>query len=82
MLLVIQIACFLAKKVWVRLLPILTVVALMALCVVMYAISGWTNWAYLILLGLLFGVLVFLGMEWLVFGVIHLLGKIMKKQQV
>ncbi len=69
-LFIMQLLCFLAKKVWVRLLPVLAVVALMVFCVVMYGLSGWTNWAYLILLMLLFGLLVAMGAAWLVFGVV------------
>ena len=69
-LLVIQIACFFTKKIWIRILPLLLLVALMVLCLVMYWVSGWTNWGYLILLMLLFGVLVVFGIVWLIFGVI------------
>lgn len=69
-LLVIQIMCFFVKKVWVRLLPILIAVMLLVFCLAMYAVSGWTNWAYLILLMLLFGVLAVMGAMWLVFGMV------------
>ena len=69
-LLIIQIACFFTKKIWIRILPLLLLVALMVLCLVMYWVSGWTNWGYLILLMLLFGVLVVFGIAWLIFGVI------------
>ena len=80
-LFIIQLLCFLAKKVWVRLLPLLTVVALMVFCVVMYGLSGWTNWAYLILLALLFGLLVAMGAAWLVFGVVCAIKKSSKSVQ-
>ena len=69
-LLIIQIACFFTKKIWIRILPLLLLVALMVLCLVMYGVSGWTNWGYLILLMLLFGVLVVCGIAWLLYGVI------------
>ena len=70
-LVLLQVLCFFAKKVWVRLIPTLTVAALMVLCVVMYAGSEYTNWAYLILLFLLFGLMLAMGLAWLVYGVIH-----------
>lgn len=53
-LFVIQIACFFIKKIWLRLMPVLVVVACIVFCVAMYILSGCTNWAYLILLALLF----------------------------
>ena len=71
LLLAVQVLCFFAKKVWVRLLPTLIPVALMVFCAVMYAVSEYTNWAYLILLFLLFGMMLIMGLAWLVYGVIH-----------
>ena len=70
-LLALQVLCFFAKKVWGRLIPTLTVAALMVFCVVMYAASEYTNWAYLILLLLLFGLMLAMGLAWLVYGVAH-----------
>lgn len=74
-LFVIQITCFFTKKIWIRLLPVLTVVACMVFCVAMYILSGFTNWAYLILLLLLFGLLAAQGIAWGVFGMICLIKK-------
>lgn len=71
MLWVLQIGCLFAKKVWVRLLPAMITVVLMAFCVVMYAISGFTNWGYLILLLLLFLLLAAIGVVWLVYGIVR-----------
>ena len=81
-LLLIQIVCLFAKKVWVRLLPVLIVGALMVLCVVMYAVSGWTNWAYLILLLLLFVLLAAMGVAWLIFGILRAVRKMIKNSKV
>lgn len=70
-LLALQVLCFFTKKVWVRLIPTLTVAALMVFCVAMYAASDFTNWAYLILLFLLFGLVLLMGLAWLVYGIIR-----------
>lgn len=69
-LFVIQIACFFIKKIWLRLMPVLVVVACIVFCVAMYILSGCTNWAYLILLALLFFLLAAQGIAWGIFGVI------------
>jgi uncharacterized membrane protein YgaE (UPF0421/DUF939 family) len=42
--------CMKLRKVWIKLLPTLTMVLFVALCFLAYGFSGWTNWAYLILL--------------------------------
>ena len=70
-LVLLQILCFFAKKLWVRLIPTLTVAALMVFCVVMYAASKYTNWAYLILLLLMFVLMFVMGLAWLVYAVAH-----------
>lgn len=69
-LFVIQIACFFIKKIWLRLMPVLVVVACIVFCVAMYILSGCTNWAYLILLALLFFLLAAQAIAWGIFGVI------------
>lgn len=69
--------CFKAKRrIW-RLLPLIAIALLMLVCIVGYALSGWTNWAYLI-------VLVFLSMPlgaiifgWLICGVVKLIKKVL-----
>ena len=75
LLLAIQVVCFFGKKVWVRLLPLMIVGVLAAVCVVLYAVSGYTNWAYLILLVMLFAVAVIIGLMWLFYGFTCLLQK-------
>lgn len=67
-LLAAQILCFFAKKVWIRLIPLVTVAALAMFCFVMYAVSGFTNWGYLILLALVFFVLLVMGLMWMFYG--------------
>ncbi len=74
-LLTAQIGCLFAGKVWVRLIPTLINVGLMVFCVIAYAVSGWTNWGYLILLLLLFVLLAAMGLVWLIYGVIRLTKK-------
>ena len=76
LLVLAQIACLFAKKVWVRLIPAFIAVTLMAFCVIMYVLSGFTNWAYLILLLLLAGVQCAMGMAWLVYGIIYMVRKV------
>ena len=74
-LLAAQIGCLFVKKIWVRLLPTLINVGLMVFGIVMYALGGWTNWGYLILLLLLFVLLAAMGLVWLIYGVIRLTQK-------
>ena len=69
--------CFKAKRRIRRLLPLIAIALLMLVCIVGYALSGWTNWAYLI-------VLVFLSMPlgaiifgWLICGVVKLIKKVL-----
>ena len=52
-LLVGQIVCMFSKKVWVRLLPLMVIGVLALVCFGLYALSGFTNWGYMILLILL-----------------------------
>lgn len=74
-LLVAQVLCIHAKKVWVRLIPTLIAAALTVLCVVMYALSAFTNWAYLILIFLLLVLLAVMGMMWLIRGIVRAIKK-------
>lgn len=66
-----QIGCFFAKKVSIRLIPTLIVAALILICALMYILSSYTNWGYLILLTLLFLLLIVMGILWLIFGLIR-----------
>ena len=69
-LLAVQILCFFCKKVWVRLIPLFVILVLLIVCAVMYLISKFTNWAYLIRFLLLTVELVVLGMLWLGFSIV------------
>ena len=42
--------CLKVKRMIFKLIPLLALLLFMAVCVVSYALSGWTNWAFLILL--------------------------------
>lgn len=68
-LLIGQVVCLFAKRVWVRLIPVFIVAALMAFYIIMYAISSFTNWGYLILLFLAAILLGAMGLAWLVYGI-------------
>ncbi len=59
----------LVKKTWIKWMPAITLALLMALCILGYGLSGWTNWGYLILL---FGLAVLLAGDGVaaVFGVL------------
>lgn len=74
-LLVGQVICFFAKKVWVRLLPLMVIGVLAAVCFILYAASGYTNWVYLILLFMLFAVAAVIGLMWLFYGFTCLIQK-------
>lgn len=74
-LLVAQVACLFAKKVWVRLIPVLIVAVLMVFCIIMYAASAFTNWGYLILLLLAAFLLGAMGLVWLVYGIARVVRK-------
>lgn len=74
-LLIGQIVCLFAKKVWVRLTPVFIAAALMVFCIIMYALSGFTNWGYLILLFLVALLLGAMGLAWLVYGIVRLVQK-------
>ena len=63
-----QIICMFFNKLWVRLLPLMIDGVLALFCFAMYAISGFTNWGYLILMMLLLGVAVIIGVIWLLYG--------------
>lgn len=77
-LLAAQVGCLFLKKVWVRLIPVFIAVALMAFCVIMYAVSSFTNWAYLILLLLVAFLLGAMGLVWLAYGIANMVRKIAK----
>lgn len=67
-LLVGQIICMFAKKVWVRLLPLMVVAVLAAVCFLLYALSGFTNWGYIIALALLLCMAAVIGVIWFFYG--------------
>lgn len=68
--------CLLCRKVWLRLIPTLLSVLLIAACFVAYAFSGYTNWAFLILGAILFFALLACGLAWAIYGVVCLAEKI------
>lgn len=65
--------CRRGKKRIVKLIPVLVILGLMIGCVTAYIISGHTNWAFLILILLLFGLLVADGVAWVVYGIWRLI---------
>ena len=67
-LLVGQIVCMFSKKVWVRLLPLMVIGVLALVCFGLYALSGFTNWGYMILLILLGAVTAVSGLIWFCYG--------------
>ena len=61
--------CLKVNRIILKLIPLLLLLLFMAFCVVEYAISGWNNWAFLILLLFLsipFGAIC---AGWLVYGI-------------
>ena len=67
-LLIGQIICMFSKKIWVRLLPLMVVGAMAAVCFLLYALSGYTNWGYMLLLMVLLAVAVVIGIIWFFYG--------------
>lgn len=74
--------CAKARRVWLRLLPLLVLLALMAACVILYICSGYTNWAFLILLLLLGAMVAVDGFAWLFWGILRLLYRHEKNRSV
>ena len=75
MLLIGQIACMFSKKVWVRLLPLLMIGIPAVVCFALYALSGFTNWGYLMLLILLLIMAGVIGVIWFFYGFACLIQK-------
>lgn len=74
--------CAKGKKLFVRLLPLALIAAAMIGCVAAYILSGYTNWAFLILLMLLGVLLTAPASAWLLWGLIKLLKKAENNSQV
>jgi hypothetical protein len=74
--------CAKARRVWLRLLPLLVLLALIAACVILYICSGYTNWAFLILLLLLGAMVAVDGFAWLFWGILRLLYRHEKNRSV
>lgn len=70
--------CLLCKRMWQRMIPTVLSALSVVACFVAYGVSGYTNWAFLILAVLLFFALAACGVAWLIYGVI----RILKKSQV
>jgi hypothetical protein len=68
--------CFRVKRVIVKLIPLLAVLLLMAFCIINYALSGWNNWAFLILVLFLSMPIGAIAAGWLVYGMARLIKKI------
>lgn len=74
--------CFLVKRRWLRCLPVILLAVLAGVCLICYACSGFTNWAWLIILALVSMVLLAAGVAWLVYGIFRLIKKYAKKIEV
>lgn len=74
--------CFLVKRRWLRCLPVILLAVLSGVCLIFYICSGFTNWAWLIILALVSMVLLAAGVAWLVYGIFRLIKKYAKKTEV
>lgn len=74
-LLIGQIVCMFSKKVWVRLLPLMMVGGVAAICFALYAMSGFTNWGYMMVLILLLIMAGVIGVIWFFYGFACLIQK-------
>lgn len=64
--------CFAVKRLWLRLLPVILTIALAVICVIFYCCSGFTNWAWLIILALVSVILLMIAVAWVIFGLLRL----------
>lgn len=69
--------CFKVKRTLLKLIPLLAVLLLMLVCIMDYALSGWNNWAFLILLLFLSMPLGAIGAGWLIYGIVRLIKKVL-----
>ena len=67
--------CMKLRKVWIKLLPTLAALFVVALCFLAYGFSGWTNWAYLILLVPFLTALGADTLAWIVYGIVELIAR-------
>lgn len=74
-LLIGQIVCMFGKKVWLRLLPLMIIGTLAVICFALYALSGFSNWGYMILLILLLIMAAVIGVIWFFYGFACLIQK-------
>ena len=63
-----QIVCMFSKKVWVRLLPLMIIGVLALVCFGLYALSGFANWGYVLLLIVLGAMAAAIGLIWFCYG--------------
>ncbi len=68
--------CLLARKTWLKWIPVMVIVTLQALCFLAYGLSGWTNWGFLILFVLL---VILLGIDATVFVFGFLMRRLLQK---
>lgn len=61
--------CLKVKRVIFKLIPLFALLLSMAFCVISYALSGWTNWAFLILLLFLSMPIGAIAAGWLCYGI-------------
>lgn len=66
----------LAKRAIMKCLPVIVVLVLMAACFVAYAITSWTNWAWLIILMLVSGGLVPIALAAVLAGIARAVKKV------
>lgn len=69
--------CFKVKRTIWKLIPLLAVLLLMLVCIVDYALSGWSNWAFLLLLLFLSMPFGAIGAGWLLYGIVRLIKKVL-----
>ena len=74
---VIQLAvCFLSRRIWLRLLPVIVTVLATGGCFALYTYQA--NWAWLIFMAFSFQAAVMAAAAWLVYGLYRLVKKCMK----
>ena len=74
--------CFFSRRKWLRILPMILLLALSGICAFLYFYSGSTNWAWLIILVWLLNMMVFVIYAWMVYGLYRLVKIVLKKRTV
>ena len=69
--------CFLCRRRWLRILPVILLSVLSGACMFLYFYSGFSNWAWLLIMVWLLNMLVLVIAAWMVYGLYRLVKKVL-----